>query len=258
MKTIIANWKMNVGVRESVALARGTLLLLRGRKFLPQTIICPSFIALSDVKKVVARSAVQLGAQTVSHESEGAYTGEVSARMLTELGVSHVIIGHSERRQQFRETDEMINKKMVQALSNHLIPILCVGEQATDREMHQEKNIVKQQLKYVLASIRLKSSDQFMIAYEPVWAIGTGVVAQLTDVLLMHEWIRLTLKEIFPSEESASFSIVYGGSVEGVNAYPFLREQEIDGLLVGGASLKLHQLKEIIEAASSVIEAQTL
>ncbi|MBI2475418.1 triose-phosphate isomerase [Candidatus Uhrbacteria bacterium] len=256
MKVIIANWKMNVGVRESVALARGTLLALRGRRTLPEVIICPSFIALSEVHKVVARSSVKLGAQNLFWEDHGAYTGEISGRMLTELGVSHVIIGHSERREYLGETDEMIRNKVAQALENQLDVILCVGETAVERKSGAQRERVRTQLVHVLDGVHLKSHDRLMIAYEPVWAIGTGEIPEVAEILAMNEFIRSILSDVLPNMNANKIRVLYGGSVEGNNAYSFLREQTIDGLLVGGASVKLNQLKEIIDAASEVLDAQ--
>lgn len=256
MKTIVGNWKMNVGVRESVALARGALLTLRGRKVAPEVIICPSFISLSEVRKVIARSSVGLGAQNVFWEDHGAFTGEISGRMLTELGVTHVIVGHSERRTFFSETDEMVNKKVLHAFANQLTPILCVGETAAEHADGKERERVREQLARALSGVRLKTHDQLIIAYEPIWAIGTGQSAEIPDIVSMHEYIRTLLGEIFPGIDSATSRVLYGGSVDGADAYQFLRESQVDGVLVGGASVKLNQFKEIIDAACEVLEAQ--
>ncbi|MBI4713825.1 triose-phosphate isomerase [Candidatus Uhrbacteria bacterium] len=256
MKTIIANWKMNVGVRESVALARGTLLALRGRRVIPEVVICPPFVALSEVHKVIAHSAVQIGAQNVFWEDHGAFTGEISARMLTELGVSHVIIGHSERRENLCETDEMAKKKVAQALANQMNVILCVGETAQERTAGTERERVRTQLAHALSDVRLKSHDRLLIAYEPVWAIGTGQTPDVPDVLAMHEFIRSVLSDVLPNMDASQLRVLYGGSVDGTNSYQFLREKTIDGLLVGAASVKLNQFKEIIDATSEVLDAQ--
>lgn len=257
MKTIIANWKMNVGVRESVALARGTLLALRGRKMVPDVIICPSFIALSEVHKVVARTSLSLGAQNVFWEDQGAYTGETSARMLTESGVTHVIIGHSERREILGETDLMVNKKIQSAIEHSLVPILCVGETVSEREAGEHTERVREELVLALSGVRLKSKDRLIIAYEPLWAIGSGRTADVQEIVAMHVSIRDVLREIFSSGEVSAVRVLYGGSVDQENAYQFLREQAVDGLLVGGASVKLNQLKDIIVSASEVLEAQS-
>lgn len=256
MKIIIGNWKMNVGVRESVALARGTLLLLRGRKMAPEVIVCPSFIAISEVRKVLAHSAVGLGAQNMFWEDHGAFTGETSARFLTELGVTHVITGHSERRIVLGETDEMINKKMHQAISGQLVPVLCVGETAAERGQGIARDRVRDQLARALSGVRLRSRDRLFVAYEPVWAIGTGVIAEVSEVIAMHEYIRTVLGELFSDVQASHLRVLYGGSVEPENAYQLLRESQVDGVLVGGASVKLNQFKDIVAAAGEVLESQ--
>lgn len=256
MKTIVANWKMNVGVRESVALARGTLLTVRGRKVIPEMIVCPPFVALGEVRKVVARSAAHLGAQNMFWEDSGAFTGETSARMLSELGVSHAIIGHSERRHILGETNEMVRDKVNQALSHQITPILCVGETAEERDAGQAKEVVRTQLASALSQARLRGSDKLLVAYEPVWAIGTGRTASVSDVLEMHEFIRVILDEVFPEAGSSQTAVLYGGSVNAENAYQLLREPQVDGVLVGGASVKLNQFKEVVSAAVEVLEAQ--
>lgn len=251
MKTVIANWKMNVGTRESVALGRGVLLSLRGRKVIPDTVICPPFVALGEVRKLIARSKVSLGAQNMSWEEQGSFTGEISPRMLEEAGVSHVILGHSERRNILGETDEMINKKLLTALKSGLVPILCIGEQKADRDGGKAEEVVLGQLRAALKGVHLKKKDQLFIAYEPIWAIGTGVSATPQDAVEMHSVIRSAAADLLGE---ANFSILYGGSVNSDNAYEFLRENEVDGVLVGGASLKLNQFTGIISAAAEVME----
>lgn len=256
MKTVIGNWKMNVGVRESIALARGTLLTLRGRKFVPHLIICPSFIALSEVRKVIARSSVSLCAQNMSWEDKGAFTGEISSRMLNEVGVTHVLIGHSERRELFSETDEVVNKKIKKALENNLTPILCIGESAKHREEGGYLEIIKNQLSSALNGIRLRSSDELFVAYEPIWAIGTGKNADVAQVVEVHEFIKTVLSDVFSGTKEEQLNVLYGGSVNTDNAYSLLREKSVDGVLVGGVSVKINQFKDVIEAASEVLEAQ--
>ena len=162
MKTIVANWKMNVGVRESVALARGTLLALRGKPHLPDVVVCPSFTSLGEVRKVIARSYVSLGAQDVSSQDQGAMTGEISARMLFEAGVTHVIIGHSERRNLLHETDELIAQKVVQAFTHKLVPFICVGESKKDRETTHHTEVVRAQLRVALSLTDRKQLGRFL------------------------------------------------------------------------------------------------
>ncbi len=256
MKTIIANWKMNVGVRESVALARGTLLTVRGRKVIPELIICPPFVALGEVRKVVARSAAKLGAQNMSWERKGAMTGEISSRMLQELNVTHAIIGHSERRHKLGETDDMVHQKIEHAISEKIIPILCVGETAEERKAGEAREVVKTQIAKAFSGIRLHDSDLVYVAYEPVWAIGTGDAAEIGDVLEMHEYIRTILGEVFSLLPEENLRVLYGGSVDGENAYQLMRESQVDGVLVGGASVKLNQFSKIVDASVDVLEAQ--
>jgi triosephosphate isomerase len=256
MKTIIANWKMNVGVRESVALARGTLLTLRGRKVIPDMVICPPFVALGEVRKVVARSSASLGAQNMFWEETGSYTGETSTRMLQELHVSHVLIGHSERRGILGETDEMVNKKVLRALDTQLVPVLCLGETADQREQGETREVVQTQLTTALAGVRLKSGQKLFVAYEPIWAIGSGNSATVADVVEVHAFIRSLLNEFFPDAHERQLSVLYGGSVNADNAYGLLRESEVDGVLVGGASVKINQFKGVVQAAAEVLEAQ--
>ena len=257
MKTIVGNWKMNLGVRESVALARAMLLLLRGKKVSPQLILCPSFISLGEVHKVLARSSALLGAQTVSSEDHGAFTGEISIRMLSEVGVSHVIIGHSERRTLFSETDLMINQKIQIALEHHLVPIVCVGETKQERASGDVFHRMRQQLESAFHQIHLKHSDRIFIAYEPIWAIGSGVTPTVDEIIEVHKHIRLTMQELYPKNSSLQVSVLYGGSVQSENAYALLREPLIEGLLVGGASLKIHEMKPIVDAACEVLIAQS-
>ena len=259
MKTIIGNWKMNVGTRESVALVRGVLLALRGKKMLPEVVVCPSFMALGEVRKIIAHSHVFLGAQNVHFEDHGAFTGEISSRMLSEVGVTHVLLGHSERRNLFGETDEMVNKKLIHALAVGLVPILCVGEGQEARRpggTEEAQKVVAGQLRGAFKGLHLRHKERILIAYEPVWAIGTGVAAKPADAVSMHVFIRSLVPDLLPGIKSSQFSILYGGSVDGANAYDFLREDEVDGLLVGGASVKLSEFTKVLQSAMEVIEAR--
>jgi triosephosphate isomerase len=257
MKTIIANWKMNVGTRESVALARGVLLALRGRRRLPETVVCPPFTALGEVRKAVARSHVSLGAQNVAAEEQGAFTGEISTRMLAEHGVSHVIVGHSERRALFGETDESVGRKLVRVLSAGMVPVACVGESAAERAAGGEREAVAAQLRGALRGLHLRHKERVLFAYEPVWAVGTSMPAKPADAASMHAWIRSLVPELLPGIKPGQFAVLYGGSVDGSNAYSFLREDEVDGLLVGGASVKLSEFTKILESAAEVLEMRS-
>ncbi|OGM00556.1 triose-phosphate isomerase [Candidatus Uhrbacteria bacterium RIFOXYC12_FULL_57_11] len=256
MKTIVGNWKMNVGTRESVALARGVLLALRGKKRLPEVALCPPFTALGEVRKVVARSHASLGAQNVAAEEQGAFTGEISTRMLVELGVTHVIVGHSERRHLFGETDASVNQKVIRTLSAGMVPIVCVGEGAADRAAGKERDVVAAQLRGALADLHLRHKERILFAYEPVWAIGSGTSDTPADAVAMHAWIRSLVPELLPGIKPEQVAVLYGGSIDGSNAYLFLREDEVDGLLVGGASVKLSEFTKILDAAADVLDAR--
>lgn len=246
---------MHLGIRESVALARGVLRGLRGKEETPDVLLCPSFTALAEVHKVVARSRVRLGAQNCGFDRSGAFTGEVSTHMLEDVGAEAVIVGHSERRTTFRETDEMVNKKMHAAAESKLAPILCVGESMETRDAGEAHAFVRAQLLAALAGVTFGRSASLYIAYEPIWAIGTGNPATVADVIDMHQTIRETARKLDVVPDDQLF-VLYGGSVDGENAYQFLREREVDGLLVGGASLKLQQFHMILDAAGEVMHAQ--
>lgn len=256
MKTIVANWKMNVGMRESVALARSALLALRGRTHAPDVIACPPFTALAETHKAVARSHIAVGAQDLFWEETGAFTGEVSARMVAETGATHAIVGHSERRRLFGETDETVGKKVAAALAHNLTPIVCVGETAEERAAGQTEAVVARQLKAAFAGTALRDKTRVFVAYEPVWAIGSGTPATPADAAAVHAFLRQTFRKSAKGGERAQVAVLYGGSVDDKNAYSFLRETEIDGLLVGGASVKLAQFSAVLAAAAEAIEGQ--
>lgn len=255
MKYIIANWKMNLGIRESVALARGVLRSLRGADVTPEVIICPPFTSLSEVRKVIARSRVHLGAQNCGTERAGAFTGEIAVPMLEDVSVSYVIVGHSERRVVFNENDEIIRKKFAVAMESKVTPVLCVGEPKAEREAGREKEYVQGQLSAALGGIAIPKGKPILIAYEPIWAIGTGDAATVAQMIDMHQYIRGEVLRMTEADES-QVSVLYGGSVTDENAYQYLRETEVDGLLVGGASLKLNNFAAILSSAIDVIEAQ--
>ena len=254
-KIIVGNWKMNIGTRESIALARAVLLSLRGKKTVPDVVVCPPFVALGEVRKAVAKSRVALGAQNVFWEDQGAFTGEVSPRMLVELGVSHVIIGHSERRGHLRETDDMVHAKVMAALRHRLTPILCVGETSEQRKRGEAEQVVADQVRAALRHAKV-GRERLLVAYEPIWAIGTGEAATPEDAVTMHELIRRVLQEELSADAAAGTKILYGGSVDGTNAYAFLREPMVQGVLVGGASVKITQFTEIVSAAIDAAEGE--
>ena len=245
---VAGNWKMNGTIKEALELVD------RLRPDLDQieaveTLVCPPFTALSRVSESLSGSKITLGAQNLYWEPSGAYTGEISPLMVREL-CTHVIIGHSERRAYFHETDETVNKRIVAALETDLIPILCVGETLEEREAGRTHQVVHHQLQAAIEGITLKTHDEIVIAYEPVWAIGTGMAATSGDANeVILESIRTVLTENFEDRLSQSIRVLYGGSVKTENARVFFEESEIDGALVGGASLKAEAFIQIVHAA---------
>lgn len=256
MKYVVGNYKMYLGVRESVALARGVLRGIRGSEVMPEIVLCPSFPALTEVRKIIARSHVTLGAQNVAAVAPGAMTGEVAAAQLADNGCEYVIVGHSERRQWLNESDDLVREKLVQAFAAGLTPILCVGESAQAREDGTSEAMVARQLA-ALRDVTLPRKRKLVIAYEPIWAIGKGTPATPADVIAMHRFIRSEARRYIDVAEE-DIVVLYGGSVDGSNAYEYLREREVNGVLLGGASVKLHECLAVIGAAQEVMEAQTL
>jgi triosephosphate isomerase len=221
-------------------------------------LICPPFTSIPEVKNSLSSLAgaesIFLGAQNFYPEKNGAYTGEISAIMLRELGVSHVIIGHSERRTLFGEDDGLLNKKVLYALGTNLIPILCVGETFEQRKNGREVQVIAGQLKSGLRGIFQTEAKKLVIAYEPVWAIGTGETAVPEVVQKMHLSIRELLRELFGPKTAASIKILYGGSMKADNCKSLLQENDIDGGLIGGASLQATSFADIIKIANELSE----
>ncbi len=246
---IAGNWKMHKTNDEAEALAKGILNALSNENSV-DVAICPPFTALERVAKVIDGSKIALGAQNVFWEDEGAFTGEISPRMLISLGCKYVILGHSERRRYFKESDEEIRKKFLKVLDRELIPILCVGENLEDRKAGKTWEVVNSQLTAVLKDVTLNGKEM-VIAYEPVWAIGTGVSAKGEDALEVISSIRKRIKELLGEEYSSSTRILYGGSVKPDNIMEFMQYDEIDGALVGGASLKVESFVGIVEKVAS-------
>ncbi|MGB5218331.1 MAG: triose-phosphate isomerase [Smithella sp.] len=243
-KWIVAgNWKMNNTVAESLALAKaikeGTSVIQDGA-----VILAPPFTALSSVAEIIKDSSLFLAAQNMYYEDKGAFTGEVSPAMLKDAGCTYVIIGHSERRKYFQESDADVNLKVKKALDAGLTPIMCVGETDEEREKGIMKDVVGRQVKNGLAGLR--NIDHIVIAYEPVWAIGTGKVATSAQAQEVHAFIRNILKEIY-GNTADDLSILYGGSVTKDNIGDLIAMEDIDGALVGGASLKADGFLGIIQ-----------
>ncbi len=208
-------------------------------------LVCPPFTSLFAVFKEIEGSNVLLGGQNMFYEERGAFTGEISPLMLKDVGCSYVILGHSERRHIFGEDDELINKKVVSAVRHGLIPILCVGELLEERERGETEKVVEGQLRKGLAG--LTSSDDFVVAYEPVWAIGTGKTATPEQAQEVHEFIRGVLSELFGREKADEVRVLYGGSVKPENAKGLISMPDIDGALVGGASLNAESFSKIVK-----------
>ncbi len=214
----------------------------------PRVVICPPFTALSEVAKVIKGSSIFLGAQNLYSKESGAYTGEIAPSMLLTIGVSYVILGHSERREYFSENDNIVNAKAKLALKTGLLPIVCVGEKLEDREKGLTEKVVGKQLAGSLKELTDDEIKKVVIAYEPVWAIGTGKTATPEQAQEVHVFIRSRLRDVYGAVAD-SISILYGGSVNDENAANLLGRPDIDGALVGGASLKTDQFMKIIESA---------
>lgn len=246
---IAGNWKMNLTRSDSVALVEALKSGVASSNAV-DIAVCPPNVYLDAVSAVAADSPVGLGAQNMYHEPAGAFTGEVSAAMLTDIGCQYVILGHSERRHVLGETDADINKKVVAALAGGLTPILCVGEQLAEREAGQTAAVVKSQFEGSLAGISAEEASKLVIAYEPVWAIGTGKVATPAQAEEVHADLRSLLESTYNSQVADQVRIQYGGSVKPDNAGELLAQPNIDGALVGGASLKADSFLGIIAAAN--------
>jgi len=234
---VVGNWKMHGTVAEARDLARAIRDGLKRPRGV-EVAVCPPFTALAAVSEVLADSPVGLGAQNCHWEDTGAFTGEVSPPMLTELGCRLVLLGHSERRHVFHETDEEINKKVGAALRHGLLPLLCVGETAEQRRQGLTFTVIEGQLRAGWAGLAADEISRCCLAYEPVWAIGTGVNATPGQAAEVHGYLRGLLSELGSKELGQSVRILYGGSVKPENAASFTEEPEIDGVLVGGASLQ--------------------
>lgn len=248
-KIIAANWKMNMTVSEAESFLADFRLEVEDVSGV-EIVIAPAFTALPKLSELLGGSQkIRLGAQNFYHEKSGAYTGEISATMLRELFVKYVIVGHSERRQIFGETDALINKKVLAAHASELKPILCVGETLAEREAGKEKEVLETQLRGGLADVSAEALLETVIAYEPVWAIGTGKTATSAQAQECHAHVRAVLAELTDQATADKVRIQYGGSVKPANAKELLTQPDIDGALVGGASLEVRSFAEIVKAA---------
>ncbi len=245
-KMIAGNWKMYKTPAETAAFFRDFLPMVAAHTR-DEIVICPPFIDLQTAVESAAGSNVFIGAQNLHWEKEGAFTGEISAIMLNAIKVTHVIIGHSERRQYFNETDDTVNRKLETALENGLTPIVCVGEVLEEREAGLTEDVLRRQCVRAFNGISAKKAAKLVIAYEPVWAIGTGKTATPQMASDAHAVIRHEVEKSFGSDFAENLRILYGGSVKPENATALMSEPEIDGALVGGASLDAACFSKIVQ-----------
>jgi triosephosphate isomerase (TIM) len=248
---IAGNWKMYKDVNEAVELVNG----IKRDAFDVENVeivVCPPFVDISDVSEIAGESNIKVGAQNCYWETEGAYTAEISVPMLKSVGCKYVIIGHSERRKYFGETDETVNKRITAAIDGGLIPILCVGETLEEREADKTMDVVKTQVTGGLKGFNEAYLDSLVVAYEPVWAIGTGKTASPDQAQEIHAMIRKLLAELYSEAFSQSKCILYGGSVKPDNIKTLMQEEDIDGGLIGGASLKSDGFADIIKTTSEL------
>ena len=242
---------MNKTAAEGVALTKDIAEVV-GREGTVDIVLCPPFTALESVGRALEGLSIKLGAQNMHPEKSGAYTGETSAEMLRSLFVTHVILGHSERRIYFAETDAFINKKVVAALANQLKPILCVGETLAEREAGSTLTIVQRHVEGGLQGVTAEQITSVIIAYEPVWAIGTGKVATTAQAQEVHAFIRDLLTKLYGAPLAQKVRILYGGSMKPANAAELLSQKDIDGGLIGGASLEARSFIDLVKAADAV------
>jgi len=246
-KLIIAgNWKMNKTVAEALDLVSGIKRELKDVKEV-DIVVCPPFTALSEVSKAILNTNIRLGAQNMSEHNYGAYTGEIAAGMLKEFSVRYVILGHSERRQYQKESDELVSKKTLAAHAASLKPIVCIGETLAEREGGQMQSVLLNQVRGSLAGVSKQQMEETVIAYEPVWAIGTGKTATSQQAQEAHAFIRGLLVKFFDETVARRVRIQYGGSVKASNARELMSQPDVDGALVGGASLEDRGFADIVK-----------
>jgi triosephosphate isomerase len=249
---VIANWKMNLSLNESVQLAKKINIKLMKEIWQRQVIICPDFLSLFPVSSALEKSKLKLGAQDVFWQEQGSYTGEVSIKNLNQLNVSTIILGHSERRTIMNETSKMVNRKLKLTLKYNFNPVVCVGENEEIRNKGKEKSFLKKQLKETLGGLKLEKAQEIIIAYEPIWAIGTGKNMSARDIKEMLSFIKEEIINLYnKSLVNKNFVFIYGGSVNTNNIKEISKYSQIQGVLVGGASLKL---SSFIKICKSILE----
>lgn len=249
---IAGNWKMNCGPSDAAELLEGLKEQKGEVSEDVDVLVCPPFVSLSMSVNYLHDTDIQVGAQNIHFEDNGAYTGETSATMLTEAGCSYVIIGHSERRQYFGETDESVNKKTHKAIAHNLGPVVCVGESLEQRKEGIHFDLVKNQVTAAFSGISEVEALDVVVAYEPIWAIGTGETASPEQAQEMHAYLRSVLTDLYDEETSEGIRILYGGSMKPGNAEELLGQKDVDGGLIGGASLNADSFAEIITIAEKL------
>ncbi|MGN6367910.1 MAG: triose-phosphate isomerase [Phycisphaerae bacterium] len=251
---VAGNWKMNLNSAEALALTQG--LAAKASQFGNTEVgIIPPFVYIAQVKWALKDAPIGLGAQDVYFEKNGAFTGEISTSMLADIGVKYVLIGHSERRHVIGETDALLNKKLHAVINAGLIAVLCIGEKLEERQANKTFDVCKTQLVEGLKGLDKSKANQLVIAYEPVWAIGTGLNATKEQAQEVHAYVRGELAKIFDKPTADTIRIQYGGSVKASNAAELMSQPDVDGALVGGASLKVDEFLGIITAASNAKKA---
>jgi len=250
---IAGNWKMNCGPKETATLLQGVQEIYGKMPEAVDGLVCPPMISLTTASiELRDMKGYALGAQNVHYEDNGAYTGEVSTEMLQEVNCEYVILGHSERRQYFGETDKTVNAKVNKTLEDGLKPIVCVGESLEQRKAGEHQLRVRKQVEAALIGVDEQDAAELVIAYEPIWAIGTGETATPDQAQEMHEMIRSNLADLYDEETADQIRILYGGSMKPHNAEELLSQSDVDGGLIGGASLKAQSFTEIIEIADQL------
>ncbi|MEA2042966.1 MAG: triose-phosphate isomerase [Bacteroidota bacterium] len=247
-KIVAGNWKMNTSLQEGIQLAKEINEEVKNLDTGKGVAIAPSFIHLSEVRRVINEDKICLTAQNCAAEKSGAYTGEVSAAMLRSIGVKSVIIGHSERRAYYGDTDKILAEKLNRVFENEMHPVFCCGEQLEERKADKHIEVVKEQIKKASFHLSPENYAKVVIAYEPVWAIGTGETASADQAQEMHKVIRETVAEKYGQEIAGNMSILYGGSVKPGNAEELFSKPDVDGGLIGGASMKADSFAAIIKA----------
>jgi triosephosphate isomerase len=248
-KIVAGNWKMNNDLNSSVALISEIKNILASKSLNAEVIICPPFTSLDAANSLIKDTQIKLGAQNMYYEKSGAFTGEISPLMLKSVGCQYVILGHSERRTIFGESNQLINKKIKAAVENQLNPIFCIGETLEERESGVTFKVIETQVREGLDGLTAEELANLIIAYEPVWAIGTGKTATPEQAEEVHAFIRKLIGELYSTEFAEKLIIQYGGSVKPENAAELMSQPDIDGALVGGACLKADSFVKIIESA---------